>query len=67
MSDFYKYKVGDLINKRWGNVDHFGYINKLCERTLEMAFFDDDKIIVVGYDYFDRYYMVVSDETVSQT
>jgi len=61
-----KYKVGDLINNRWGNVEHFGYITKLCERTVELAFFDG-KTHVIGYDFFDRYYKVVSDETVSQT
>jgi len=57
-----KYKVGDLINSRWGNVDKLGYIihvdNKL--RSITMVFFEDTHIEVKHtFSAFERYYKVL--------
>jgi hypothetical protein len=57
-----KYKVGDLIDNRWGNVDKLGYIvhvdNK--QRFIIMVFFENTNIEVKHtFSGFERYYKVL--------
>jgi hypothetical protein len=57
-----KYKVGDLINNKWGNVDKLGYIIKVCERSeyLAIVFFQSSDVQHTFSFYgFERYYKVL--------
>ncbi len=57
-----KYKVGDLVTSRWGNIDKLGYIvdiNKAAQ-TITTVFFEDTKFeFKHTFSYFDLYYKVL--------
>jgi hypothetical protein len=57
-----KYKAGDLINNKWGNVDHLGYITHVDEKEyyLTVVFFCNAHIKkTLTYQYFKQYYKVL--------
>jgi hypothetical protein len=55
-----KYKVGDLINNKWGNVDKLGYIVKVSKLSITIAFFHAPEIEVEHtFSGFERYYKVL--------
>lgn len=57
-----KYKVGDLINNKYGNVNELGYItyvNEECE-CLEIIFFKENDIeYTFTFSVFEGYYKVL--------
>jgi hypothetical protein len=57
-----KYKVGDLIKNKWGNVDRLGYITRVDEKAgyLAVVFFCANHIEeTLSYQYVKQYYKVL--------
>jgi hypothetical protein len=55
-----KYKVGDLINNKWGNVDKLGYIVDISKLSITMVFFNEPEFEVEHtFSTFDLYYKVL--------
>ena len=57
-----KYKVGDLVSEKYGNIDKPGYISSINEKNgyLTVVFFDSsNNEFSFHFHYFERYYKIL--------
>ena len=55
-----KYKIGDLVKNKYGNVDELGYINSLITGGITVVFFDSsNNEFSFHFYYFERYYKIL--------